>query len=56
MNGMWVKVASKHYRHDSGIEVIYRHNAWAWEVRGGQDDGHSYKTLRVAQHSATKGC
>jgi hypothetical protein len=51
---MWSKIASKHYRHESGIEVIYRHNAWTWEVVGGRDDGHCYTTLRVAQYSATR--
>jgi hypothetical protein len=53
--GTWNRVARRHYRHESGIEVVYRSNAWAWEVVGGKDDGHRYSTLSVAQHAATDG-
>jgi hypothetical protein len=54
-SGTWNRIARKHYQHISGIQVIYRHNAWAWEVVGGKDDGHRYGTLSVAQHAATLG-
>jgi hypothetical protein len=52
--GTWVKIARKHYRHVSGIEVRYDDNAWTWEVIGGKDDGHRYGTLSVAQWAATR--
>jgi hypothetical protein len=51
---MWNRIAPKTYQHTTGIIVRYLHNAWTWEVVGGADDGHTYKTLRVAQHSATR--
>lgn len=48
----WSKVADKHYRHAGGVEVIYRHNAWMWEVVGGKNDGYRFKLLWVAQEAA----
>lgn len=52
--GEWSKIAKKHYRHVSGVEVRYNCNRWAWEVIGGPDNGRAYAALWVAQHSATK--
>ena len=52
--GAWAKVASKTYRHISGIVVRYDCNRWAWEIVGGAEDGHMYGTLTVAAHSATR--
>jgi hypothetical protein len=49
---MWSKIANKTYQHTSGVQVIYRHNTWNWEIVGGREDGNTYKTLRVAQHYA----
>ena len=36
--GTWNRIARKHYRHESGVEVIYRPNSWNWEVVGGAND------------------
>lgn len=52
--GTWNRIARKHYRHMSGIEVRYDHNAWNWEIIGGPEDGYRYSTLTVAQLSATQ--
>jgi len=52
--GVWERIARKHYQHISGIEVIYRCNAWAWEIIGGPEDGRRYTGLAVAQHAATR--
>lgn len=53
--GTWVKIARKHYRHITGIEVRYNCNRWLWEIIGGPEDGSAYGTLWVAQHSALQG-
>lgn len=50
--GTWNRVAKKHYRHESGVEVIYRHNDWVWEIIGGRNDGLRYERLWAAQHAA----
>lgn len=50
--GTWNKIAKKHYRHESGVEVIYRHNGWLWEIVGGKNDGLRYERLWAAQHAA----
>jgi hypothetical protein len=52
--GTWNRIASKTYRHLSGIEVAYDHNAWNWQIVGGANDGSRYQTLTVAQHYATR--
>lgn len=54
-SGTWNRIARKHYRHISGVEVIYRPNTWNWEVIGGQYDGLRWSTLSAAQHFAEKG-
>lgn len=51
----WDKIARKHYRHESGVEVRYNCNAWAWEIIGGSEDGYKYGTLSIAQYSALRG-
>ena len=53
-SGRWVKVGSKHYRHETGIEMIYRHNDWVWEIRGGEFDGERYERLWPAVWRAVK--
>lgn len=50
--GQWVRVAPKHYRHVTGVEVVYGHNEWLWFVRGGPHDGEGYGTLDVARYYA----
>lgn len=52
--GTWNKIASKTYRHESGIVVRYSHNRWAWEIIGGAEDGNLYGTLSIAQYTATR--
>ena len=52
--GTWERVGRKHYRHVTGIEVVYRSNAWTWEIVGGPEDGHRYSTLTIAQASALR--
>lgn len=53
-SGEWARVARKHYRHVSGIEIAYDHMAWNWQIIGGREDGNRYPTLSVAQYSATR--
>ena len=53
-SGAWAKVGTKAFRHESGVEVRYDHNAWLWRVVGGADDGNGYKTLDVAAYSALR--
>lgn len=50
----WAKVASKHYKHKSGIQVKYNHNAWKWEVIGGAKCGYMYDVKWAAQTEAIK--
>lgn len=45
----WAKVARKHYRHISGIEVRYDCNRWGWEVVG---QNELYTVLWAAKHRA----
>lgn len=52
--GTWNRIARKQYRHISGIEVLYRHNSWVWEVVGGKNDGLCWTTLSHAQHFAVQ--
>jgi hypothetical protein len=52
-DGEWARVGRKHYRHASGIEIVYRHNEWLWEIVGGRYDGHRFDRLWAAQHHAT---
>lgn len=52
--GTWNKIASKHYRHESGVEVAYRPNSWVWEIVGGKYDGLRYDRLWAAQHQAPR--
>jgi len=54
-SGAWAKVGSKHFRHESGIEVKYDHNAWNWQIIGGRECGYRYGTLEVAAYSAVRG-
>ena len=51
--GEWARVARKHYRHMSGVEIVYRPNLWLWEIVGGRNDGLKYERLWAAQHAAT---
>lgn len=53
-DGMWAKIARKHYLHASGIVVRYNCNRWVWEIIGGPEDGLAYVTLTIAQYSATR--
>jgi hypothetical protein len=56
--GTWVKINSagkKTYQHNSGIVVRYDHNAWAWEIVGGKNDGYMYGTLTVAAYEVERG-
>lgn len=52
-NGLWQSVGRKRYQHVSGVEIVYRHNFWLWEIVGGKYDGHRYERLWAAQHAAT---
>ena len=45
----WTKVARKHYRHISGVEVRYDCNRWGWEVVG---EGLYFTVLYAAKHWA----
>jgi len=49
-SGEWCKVASKHYRHASGVEIRYNCNRWLWEV----STGEAYTTLWVARYTAER--
>jgi hypothetical protein len=49
-SGAWVKVARKHYRHVSGVEVAYDCNRYIWKV----SDGTAWSSLWVARHNAEK--
>jgi hypothetical protein len=49
--GSWAKVGDKAYRHESGIEIRYNHNAWLWQIVG---ESFGYKTLSVAKWNAEK--
>lgn len=51
----WTKVASKHYRHVTGVQVKYDHNRWAWAVIGGKNCGRLYETKWASQMEAVKG-
>lgn len=48
-SGQWAKAGRKHYRHASGIEVVYRPNVWAWEIVGGAGDGLRFGPLHAAR-------
>jgi hypothetical protein len=50
----WVKVASKHYKHKTGVQVKYNHNAWKWEVIGGAKCGMFYSVKWEAQTEGIK--
>lgn len=50
----WAKVASKHYKHKSGVQVKYNHNAWKWEVIGGAKCGSFYNVKWEAQTEGIK--
>lgn len=50
----WLKVASKHYKHKSGVQIKYNHNRWKWEVIGGIKCGNLYDTKWVAQIESIK--
>jgi hypothetical protein len=52
----WTRVASGHYRHDSGVEVRYStSDRWqgGWMVVGGRNDGAWASTATEAQYRAT---
>lgn len=51
----WIQVASKHYRHKTGVQVKYDHNRWAWQVIGGVNCGRLYETKWQSQTEAVKG-
>lgn len=55
-SGAWVKVGRKHYRHVTGVEVVYDCNRWGWRIMAadGTSDGLVWSTLWVAAHYATK--
>lgn len=56
-SGSWIDLGKKSYRHVSGAEVRYDHNAWGWRIHGGPADGElypagmSYAAYRV-EHAA----
>jgi len=45
-DGMWAKVAKKHYIHVSGNEIIYDCNSWLWRINGNE----GYSTLHIAKY------
>lgn len=49
-SGQWAKVAKKHFRHVSGVEVTYDCNAWGWIVS--TSPRQVWSTLEVAAHVA----
>ena len=51
-SGAWAKVGSKHYRHVTGIEVRYDHNAWGWRVS--TDESAIWPTLELAAYEAER--
>ena len=53
-SGQWAKVAKKHYRHASGVEIKYDCNAWVWEAIGGKEDGHCWTQLNHARWSVER--
>jgi hypothetical protein len=50
----WAKVASKHYKHKSGVQVKYNHNAWKWEIIGGAKCGSLHNVKWEAQTEGIK--
>ena len=54
-SGQWARVARKHYRHASGVEIVYRPNQYLWEVRGGARDGNRWETLEPARYYVERG-
>jgi hypothetical protein len=51
-SGQWAKIGRKHYRHESGAEILYNNNRWLWEVVGASD---GWSALWVARHWVEKG-
>lgn len=51
-SGQWAKVGRKHYRHESGAEVKYDHNAWGWRIN---ERPEVWGTLTVAKHNVEIG-
>lgn len=49
--GEWVKVASKHYRHISGVEIRYNCNRWVWEIIG-RDEAYTVDETLSAEVTA----
>lgn len=52
--GEWAKVASKHYKHVSGVQVKYEHNHWRWQVIGGPMCGYAFDAKWAAQTEGVK--
>lgn len=50
--GEWVRIARKHYRHESGVEIRYDWNRCLWQIIGGRYDSLYYERLWAAQHAA----
>lgn len=52
-SGVWAKVGKQHYRHASGVEIVYDCNHWVWKIRtpDGCDAG-AYTLLWVARLTA----
>lgn len=51
-SGSWIKVARKHYRHVSGVEVKYDCNQRGWEVS--TKPGYYYSVLWAARYEAER--
>lgn len=51
-SGEWARIGSKHYRHETGVEITYNHNAYGWAVS--TRPGVVWKTLWVARYEAEK--
>ncbi len=49
-SGSWVKLAPKHYRHESGAEIRYDCNRWVWQIVGAE----AYTLLWVARHAVER--
>ena len=51
-DGAWAKAGRKHYRHVSGAEVRYDHNAWCW--RASNVEGRVWDALWIAKMECEK--
>jgi len=53
-SGAWVRVAKKHYRHVSGVEIVYRCNHWVWAVVEDGKPETRWSMLWVARYEAER--